>query len=115
MNLHKKLFRDLWIYKGQFFTIFLMTCIGMMAFSGIHAYMDGMDLTSQRYYKENNLPDLWITSKQISDKNLEEIQALEHIKDVNRAFVFTSKLKGYKDVNLESNVIEKIQFRKCMS
>lgn len=107
MNLHKKLFRDLWIYKGQFFTIFLMTCIGMMAFSGIHAYMDGMDLTSQRYYKENNLQDLWITSKQITDKNLEEIQALEHIKDVNRAFVFTSKLKGYKDVNLESNVIEK--------
>ena len=49
MRLYKKLFRDLWIYKAQFFTVFLMTLIGMMAFSGIHAYMDGMDLSSKTY------------------------------------------------------------------
>ena len=37
--LKKKLFRDLWHYKGQFFTIFLMVFIGMLAFSGIHGYV----------------------------------------------------------------------------
>ena len=41
--LRRKLYRDLWHYKGQFFTIFLMVFIGMLAFSGIHGYMDGMD------------------------------------------------------------------------
>ena len=37
--LRRKLYRDLWHYKGQFFTIFLMVFIGMLAFSGIHGYM----------------------------------------------------------------------------
>ena len=50
--LKKKLFRDLWHYKGQFFTIFLMVFIGMLAFSGIHGYMDGMDESAKEYYKE---------------------------------------------------------------
>lgn len=107
MKLYKKIVRDLWIYKGQFFTIFLMTMIGMMAFSGIHAYMDGMDRTAQRYYQTNNLQDLWVSSQNITDENLESYESIDHVKDVNRAFVFNSKLEGYKDVNLESNVIEK--------
>ena len=50
--LKKKLFRNLWHYKGQFFTIFLMVFIGMLAFSGIHGYMDGMDESAKEYYKE---------------------------------------------------------------
>ena len=106
MRLYKKLFRDLWIYKAQFFTVFLMTLIGMMAFSGIHAYMDGMDLSSKRYYKQNNLQDLWVTSTNITQENLEDYASIHHVKDVNRAYCVNAKLKGYKDVNLETNVIE---------
>ena len=49
--LRRKLYRDLWHYKGQFFTIFLMVFIGMLAFSGIHGYMDGMDESAKEYYK----------------------------------------------------------------
>lgn len=56
--LRRKLYRDLWHYKGQFFTIFLMIFIGMLAFSGIHGYMDGMDESAKEYYKEYNLQDL---------------------------------------------------------
>lgn len=106
MRLYKKLFRDLWVYKAQFFTVFLMTFIGMMAFSGIHAYMDGMDLSAKRYYKENNLQDLWVTSTHITDKNIEDYLSISHVQDVNRAYSTNAKLKGYKDVNLETNVIE---------
>ena len=45
--LRRKLYRDLWHYKGQFFTIFLMVFIGMLAFSGIHGYMDGMEYNEE--------------------------------------------------------------------
>lgn len=105
--LKRKLFRDLWQYKGQFFTIFLMVFIGMMAFSGIHGYMDGMDVSAKSYYKNNNLQDLWVTSTNVSDSDLNSLINLKHVKDVNRAYVFHSKLKGYKDVTLETNVLEK--------
>ena len=39
--LHKKLLRDLKNNLSQFITIFLMIFLGIFAFSGIHAYMDG--------------------------------------------------------------------------
>lgn len=105
--LTKKLFRDLWRYKGQFFTIFLMVFIGMMAFSGIHGYMDGMDVSAKSYYQKNNLQDLWITNTNISRSDVKGLKDLQHVQDVNRAYVFHSKLKGYKDVTLETNVLEK--------
>ena len=31
---------------------------------------------------------------------------MDHISDVNRALVLNAKLKGYKDVTLETNVLE---------
>ena len=68
--LKKKLLRDLWHYKGQFFTIFLMVFIGMLAFSGINAYMDGMDESAKEYYKEYNLHDFWITKTNVADSDL---------------------------------------------
>lgn len=104
--LRKKLFRDLWHYKDQFFTIFLMVFIGMLAFSGIHGYMDGMDESAKEYYKEYNLQDLWITNTNVADSDLEKLNSMDHISDVNRALVLNSKLKGYKDVTLETNVLE---------
>lgn len=104
--LHKKLLRDLWHYKGQFFTIFLMVFIGMMAFSGIHGYMDGMDLSAKKYYEDCNLQDLWISNTTISKNDIKDLENLDHVKDVNRALVLNSKLKGYKDVTLETNIIE---------
>ena len=104
--LRRKLYRDLWHYKGQFFTIFLMIFIGMLAFSGIHGYMDGMDESAKEYYKEYNLQDLWITNTNVADSDLEKLKSMDHISDVKRALVLNAKLKGYKDVTLETNVLE---------
>lgn len=92
--LRRKLYRDLWHYKGQFFTIFLMVFIGMLAFSGIHGYMDGMDESAKEYYKEYNLQDLWITNTNVSDSDLNDLKSLDHVRDVNRALVLNAKLKG---------------------
>ena len=104
--LRRKLYRDLWHYKGQFFTIFLMVFIGMLAFSGIHGYMDGMDESAKEYYKNANLQDLWITNTNVSDSDLNDLKSLDHVRDVNRALVLNAKLKRYKDVTLETNILE---------
>ena len=56
--LNKKMLRDIKKNLSQFITIFLMIMIGIMAYSGIKAYMGGMQSTSDKFYSENNLQDL---------------------------------------------------------
>ena len=48
--LKRKMIRDIRNNLSQFITIFLMIMIGIMAYSGIKAYMDGMKNTSDRFY-----------------------------------------------------------------
>ena len=98
--LRKKLFRDLWHYKGQFFTIFLMVFIGMLAFSGIHGYMDGMDESAKAYYKEYNLQDLWITNTNVSDSDLEKLESMD--KRCKSSFGFKFKIKGIQRCNFRN-------------
>jgi len=42
----RKMFRDIRKNLSQFITIFLMIMIGVMAYSGIEAYMGGMQKNS---------------------------------------------------------------------
>ena len=49
-KLTKKLFRDMRKNKMQFITIFLMVFLGVFVYAGIHAYMDGMQKSSDDYY-----------------------------------------------------------------
>ena len=106
MKLNRKLWRDLWVFKFQFLTIFLMTFLGVFAFSGVHAYMDGLQVSGDTYYDMQNLQDLWVNASTITDENLNEIKEIDGIKDANRAFSVNAKLKGNKKVTLETNVIE---------
>ena len=55
--LKKKMFRDIKSNLSQFITIFLMILIGILVFTGIEAYMDGMQMTSDRFYDDNNIHD----------------------------------------------------------
>lgn len=45
--LKKKMLRDIKFNLSQFITIFLMVLIGVMAYSGINAYMSGMQKNSR--------------------------------------------------------------------
>ena len=56
--LKRKMCRDIRKNLSQFITIFLMIMIGIMAYAGIKAYMDGMKETADKFYLENNLQDL---------------------------------------------------------
>ena len=80
--LFKKLYRDLWRNKGQFVSIFIMVLLGVMCFSGIHAYMDGMQKSGDSYYAENNLQDLWIDGENFTKSDLTKI------KSINNEFIF---------------------------
>lgn len=104
--LGKKLFRDLWKNKGQFISIFIMVLLGVMAFSGIHAYMDGMKASGERYYNEYNLQDLWVNGERFTKADLADIRAINGVKNAERKLTFKTNLEDFEDVSLETNFIE---------
>ena len=68
--LAKKMFRDIRFNLSQFITIFLMVFIGIMAYSGIRSYMDGMKITADTFYEEQNLQDLEAISTNLSAEGI---------------------------------------------
>ena len=104
--LHKKLLRDLKNNLSQFITIFLMIFLGIFAFSGIHAYMDGMKVNGEEYYKNYNLPDLWLTGENFTKDDITNIKKLDNVNDAERILTIITNLEGHKGVTIETNFIE---------
>ena len=105
-TLNKKLIRDIRFNKMQFITIFLMIFIGVLAFSGVHGYMDGMKIGGDDYYEKNNLQDLWVAGENFTEDDLKEIKNIENVKDAEREITINTKLENFDDVTLETNFIE---------
>lgn len=101
-KLTKKTFRDIRINKSQFITIFL----GVFVFSGIHSYMDGMQKSTDDYYKNNNLQDLWLSGMNFTKKDLEDVKNIENVKDAEQILNIRTKLENFDDISLDTNFIE---------
>ena len=80
------MFRDIKKNLSQFITIFLMIMIGVMVYSGIEAYMDGMTKTRDKFYSENNIQDLNVMGN-LSNKDLDKIKSLDNVKDAEKKLV----------------------------
>lgn len=116
-RLNKKIFRDIKLNKMQFFNIFIMVFLGVFVFTGIHAYMDGMDKSAEKYYKENNLQDIWIEGAGFSSQDLEDIKNIDNVEKAERELTITADLdkineEEKKDITLETNFIESNEISK---
>ncbi len=104
--LRKKLLRDIKENLGQFFTIFAMIFLAIMAFSGINAFSDGLKYSSVEFYENNNMQDLWLYGENFSEEDLDKIKALDNVSDVERYL----SMQGSVDVkNSENSEIENIK------
>ena len=110
--LKKKMFRDIKNNKSQFITIFLMIFMGVMVYSGIRSYMDGMKKTADVFYSDNNLQDLNAVCKNITDDDLKDIKDIEHVKNVERKLTIPSTVEGEEDRTLQLNFIESNEISK---
>ena len=109
-RLNIKMFRDIKKNLSQFITIFLMIMIGVMAYSGIEAYMDGMKETADKFYSENNLHDLNVIGAGFTTDDLENIKKMDNVKDAERKLSITGITDNDKTLLLsfiESNNISK--------
>lgn len=112
--LNRKLFRDIKINASQFITIFLMVLIGVMAYSGINAYMDGMKDTADRFYNNNNLQDINVLGTNFTVDDLENIKNIEHINNAERKLELPVTNSENKNISyiltvIESNEISKFE------
>ena len=80
--------------------------LGVFVFAGIHAYMDGMDKSADKYYKDNNFQDIWLSGENFSNEDLEKVKNTENVKDAERLLTINTELENKEDVTLETNFIE---------
>ena len=107
--LKRKMFRDIRKNLSQFITIFLMIMIGIMAYSGIKSYMDGMTKTAEKFYSENNLQDLNVMGN-LNRDDLDAIKKIDNVKDAELKLSVTATTDNDKTLLLnfiESNNISK--------
>ena len=103
------MFRDIKNNLSQFITIFLMIMIGVMAYSGIEAYMDGMTKSADKFYTENNLQDLNVMGL-LTREDLNNIKEINNVKDAELKLSITATTNEDKTLLLnfvESNNISK--------
>ena len=77
-----KMFRDIKNNPSQFITIFLMVMIGLLAYTGIEAYMGGMQESGDKFYQEYNLQDMNVVGS-FTKEDVETIKNIPGIKDAN--------------------------------
>lgn len=111
-GLSKKILRDIKLNKMQFFNIFIMVFLGVFVFAGVHAYMDGMKESGEKYYQINNLQDIWITGENFDKDDLKKVKKIDNVKNAERILTISTELEGYKDVLLETNFIESNEISK---
>jgi putative ABC transport system permease protein len=103
--LRRKMLRDMRKNFSQFITIFLMLLIGMMAYSGIKAYMIGMQKSADDYYASNNLQDLDAFGK-LNDDSVEEIKQIEHVNDAEGKLSVVASITNLTERDLQLNFIK---------
>ena len=107
--LKRKMFRDIRKNLSQFITIFLMIMIGIMAYSGIEAYMGGMEKTRDKFNSENNLFDLNVMGY-LNHDDLKNIKNLDNVNIAELKLSVTATTDNDKTLLLnfiESNNISK--------
>ena len=111
----RKMIRDIKNNMSQFIAIFLMVMIGVMAYTGIEAYMGGMQHTADKFYSENNLFDLVSISANFTDDDLKKVKKLDNVKDAERKLSVNATTDNDRTLLLnfiESNNISKFYVKK---
>ena len=110
--LKRKMFRDIKFNLSQFVTIFIMIFMGVMVYSGIRSYMDGMAKTANVFYDQNNLQDLEAVGENFTDEDLEKVKNIEHVKNAERRLTLTGTMVSDEDRTLQLNFIEENEISK---
>ncbi len=92
--LQKKIFRDIGENRWSFLIIVCICTLGIALFSGVNLYTSTMENAMTDYYMRANLADFWIYKADVSEADLERIQALPDVKMAQRRKILEVGLIG---------------------
>ena len=109
--LRRKMIRDIKQNLSQFITILLMVFIGIMAYSGIESYMEGMKETANNFYGDYNLQDLNVMGE-LSEENIDTIKEISNVKNAEGKLNVNGVLENDDDTTISMNFIEENEISK---
>ena len=109
--LRRKMIRDIKQNISQFITILLMVFIGIMAYSGIESYMEGMKETANNFYGNYNLQDLNVMGE-LSEENINTIKEISNVKNAEGKLNVNGVLENDDDTTISMNFIEENEISK---
>ena len=109
--LRRKMIRDIKQNLSQFITILLMVFIGIMAYSGIESYMEGMKETANNFYGDYNLQDLNVMGE-LSKGNIDTIKEISNVKNAEGKLNVNGVLENDDDTTISMNFIEENEISK---
>ncbi|MBR6851490.1 MAG: ABC transporter permease [Lachnospiraceae bacterium] len=80
----RKMLRDIRHNFTQFVTIFAMVAVAMAVYVGVKSYGDGLKVSVDKVYEQQNMPDLWLMGSGFSENDMKEIRAVEGVADAMR-------------------------------
>lgn len=90
----RKLGRELWKQKTQFFAIFMMSFLGLLIYVGMDAESSGAWASAQEYYESCALADFWVQGACFSQDDAELIESLPEVRTVQRCLTVDAKAEG---------------------
>lgn len=100
--LFRKMLRDIISYRVQFISIFLMSFIAIIVYSGLGSETKGYEDERKRYYEDNNLADIWLYGSNFTEEDKKAVEEFSEVKEVSRRLSIETiaKLQGNPVVNL---------------
>lgn len=104
--LQKKIFRDILESRWSFVAVVCICTLGIALFSGLNLYVSTMENSVEDDYQSANLADYWVYKTDVSELDLERIQALLDVEMVQRRKLLEVGLSGGINATLRLHAIE---------
>ncbi|MCR5108569.1 MAG: ABC transporter permease [Lachnospiraceae bacterium] len=102
----RKMWRDLLKNKVQFFSIFIMSFLGIFVFSGLDSEVSGMDHYEGVYYENTNLYDICAQGMAFKNRHLSKVKYLKDVKEAELRFKTAGKAELSKEYDLQMLFID---------
>ncbi len=110
----RKMWRDLLQNKVQFFSIFLMSLLGIYVFVGIDSECNGMKTYEARFYESTKLPDLFLTGIPFTKDDVKKIRKIPGVLSAERRSRFDGKAELSEEYDLQLNFLEEETLSKML-
>ncbi len=104
--LQKKIYRDIKESLWSFVAIVCICTLGIALFSGINLYVSTMESSVEASYQNANLSDYWVYKTDVSELDLERIQALPDVEAAQRRKLVEVGLSGGINARLRIHAID---------